>query len=117
MQIETILVLGGLLVVYAIYAYIIYPAFISPLARIPAAHWSCCITNFFILRARKHGAENKTLLAAHARYGSVVRVGPCTLSVDGVDALRAVYQGGFAKDGWYSNFCQYGCVLKPKTYI
>lgn len=95
---------------YSIYAYIIHPCFISKLAKIPAAHWSCHFTSFWILRARKNGKENASLQDAHRRRGDIVRVAPDTISVDGVEAMRTIYQGGFPKAPWYRVFDNYGHV-------
>ncbi|KAJ6784092.1 hypothetical protein PWT90_06856 [Aphanocladium album] len=47
-------------------------------------------------------------LDAHRRLGNVVRVSPDTISVDGVDAMRIIYQGGFPKAPWYRIFDNYG---------
>lgn len=108
LQTETVILIGASALLYALYSFALYPVFLSPLSSIPTAHWSCSISSFWILRARKQCIENKSLFEAHARYGPVLRVAPDTLSVDGVDAMRAVYQGGFPKPSWYSAFSQYG---------
>ncbi|OAA53347.1 cytochrome P450 monooxygenase [Cordyceps fumosorosea ARSEF 2679] len=75
---------------------------------VPAPHWSCHFSSFWILRARKNGSENASLRGAHRRLGNIVRVGPDTISVDGVDAMRTIYQGGFPKAPWYRIFDNYG---------
>ncbi|KAF4580818.1 cytochrome P450 monooxygenase [Ophiocordyceps camponoti-floridani] len=108
-----ILLLAALAAAYGFYSYLLSPLFFSPLSRIPAPHWSCAISSFWILRARKQFKENKTLSDAHSRHGPIVRVGPNTLSVDSVDAIRTIYQGGFDKWSWYSVFDFYGvpCVF------
>lgn len=99
---------ASLISVYLVYVYIIHPLFVSPLSKLPAAHWSCHISNFWILRARKKGAENALLHKAHRRLGNVVRVAPNTISADGVEAMRTIYQGGFPKAPWYRVFDNYG---------
>lgn len=93
----------------SIYHWIIYPLVVSPLSKVPSAHWSAPLSSLWILLARKDGYENRHLLKAHQRYGCVVRVGPNALSVDGADAIRTVYVGGFEKDPWYHVFDNYGC--------
>ncbi|PHH89692.1 hypothetical protein CDD83_5473 [Cordyceps sp. RAO-2017] len=93
---------------YGLYAFLLHPALLSPLARIPSAHWSCAVSGLWILAARRRGRENRSLGDAHRRLGRVVRVAPNALSVDGVDAVRAVYQAGFDKWPWYSVFDNYG---------
>ena len=99
---------GGALALFLVFQYIILPAFISPLARIPAAHWSCHLSPLWILVTRYRRRQNRTLYEAHRRHGPVVRIGPNEVSVDGVEGLRVVYQGGFEKDPWYSVFSNYG---------
>jgi hypothetical protein len=99
--------LAGLALILT-YRFLLVPAWTSPLARLPAAHWSCHISPFWILSTRHGRRENTSLLAAHRRLGPVLRVGPADVSLDGVEALRVVYQGGFEKDPWYSIFANYG---------
>ncbi|RCI15085.1 hypothetical protein L249_6658 [Ophiocordyceps polyrhachis-furcata BCC 54312] len=108
-----IILLAGLAFAYGLYSYVYFPIFLSPLNRFPTPHWSCSISHLFILRARKQGRENKVLREAHLRCGSVVRVAPDALSVDGVEAVRTVYQRGFDKWPWYSIFNNYGapCIF------
>ncbi|RDA84465.1 hypothetical protein CP532_0072 [Ophiocordyceps camponoti-leonardi (nom. inval.)] len=108
-----IILLAGLAFAYGLYSYLYVPLFLSPLNSFPTPHWSCSISSFFILRARKQGSENRVLHEAHARYGPVVRIAPNALSVDGVDAIRTVYQRGFEKWSWYSIFNNYGapCIF------
>ena len=90
------------------YSWVIYPYLLSPLSKIPSAHWSAPLSRFWILSVRFGRRENQTLLAAHNRLGSVVRIGPKELSINDVDGLRTVYQGGFEKPVWYSVFDNYG---------
>ncbi|KAK0704179.1 hypothetical protein B0T21DRAFT_269092, partial [Apiosordaria backusii] len=92
------------------YRFIFWPAFFSPLAQIPNAHWSAPFSRFWILRVRFSHRENRTLHAAHRRLGAVVRVGPNELSIGDLDGVRTVYQGGFEKTSWYSVFDNYGYV-------
>jgi len=94
--------------VFLTYQYVLYPAFFSPLAQIPSAHWSVPFSRLWILWIRFVHRENRTLHNAHRRLGPVVRIGPNELSIDGVDNVRTVYQGGFEKPVWYSVFDNYG---------
>ncbi len=91
-----------------VYHYLVHPALISPLAKIPNAQWSSSISPLWILHIRFRHRENRTLLAAHRRLGPIVRVAPNELSIDDVDLVRAVYAGGFDKTEWYSVFDNYG---------
>lgn len=110
MQTEKLVLLAAAVCLFTLYRLVLRPALFSPLARIPNAHWSCSLSSYWILHARKHGKENETLFKAHLQHGPVVRVAPNTLSVDGVDALRAIYQGGYEKADWYRVFDNYGYV-------
>ncbi len=94
---------------FAVYRFVLYPAFLSPLSRIPNAHWSAPFSRLWILWVRFVHRENRTLHRAHGRLGPVVRVGPNELSINDLDSVRAVYQGGgFEKPVWYSLFDNYG---------
>ena len=93
-----------------LYRLVIYPVFISPLSKIPNAHWTSPISPLWILWTRYRCRENRTVHAAHLKYGSVIRLGPNELSVNDVGALRTVYAGGFEKGQWYSLFDNYGYV-------
>jgi hypothetical protein len=94
-----------------IYKFIIYPTFISPLSKIPNAHWSSSISPFWILWSRYNCQENRRVHAAHLQHGSVVRLAPNELSVNDVGGLRTVYAAGFEKGQWYSIFDNYGFVV------
>ncbi|KAI1141826.1 cytochrome P450 [Hypoxylon sp. FL0543] len=96
------------LVAILVYRYILYPAIFSPLSKIPKAHWSCSISPAWILWARFKSRENRTLHAAHQQHGPIVRVGPNELSVNSIEAVKTIYQGGFEKHEWYSLFNNYG---------
>ncbi|KAI0178617.1 cytochrome P450 [Hypoxylon sp. FL1284] len=104
---------ASFLVLILLYKYLLYPAVLSPLSAIPTAHWSCSVSPAWILWTRFQQRENRTLHAAHRRHGPVVRLGPGELSVNSVDAVKTIYQGGFDKHQWYSLFNNYGvpCVF------
>jgi hypothetical protein len=101
-------VLASIVVIFLTYHFIIHPAFFSPLAKIPNAHWSTPYSRIWILNVRYKNRENRTLHAAHKRLGPVIRLAPYELSIDDVDCVRTVYQGGFDKSSWYSVFDNYG---------
>ncbi|KAK6211106.1 cytochrome P450 [Colletotrichum tabaci] len=108
MGFNVILVSIASIAVWLLYQFILYPLFLSPLSKLAAPHWSCHISPLWILYTRKTNCQNGTLHQAHLRLGPVVRIAPNELSVDGYDALKTVYQGGFEKDEWYSIFDNYG---------
>ncbi|KAI3317718.1 cytochrome P450 [Xylariaceae sp. AK1471] len=102
-----------LLILWSLYRYVLYPAIFSPLAKIPTPHWTCSISNGWILYARFDSRENRTLQVAHQRCGPIVRVGPHELSVNSIEAVKTIYQGGFDKHSWYSVFDNFGvpCIF------
>ncbi|KAK4100526.1 hypothetical protein N658DRAFT_390511, partial [Parathielavia hyrcaniae] len=100
-------IVGGIFV-FLLYRCVIHPALFSPLSRIPNAHWSAPFSCLWILWVRFVRIENRTLYSAHRRLGPIIRVGPNELSVNDVDSVRTVYQGGFEKPAWYSVFDNYG---------
>ncbi|KAI0466588.1 cytochrome P450 [Xylaria cf. heliscus] len=93
---------------WVLYHYLLYPAILSPLAQIPTPHWTCSISDAWILYARFCSRENRTLQAAHRKCGPIIRVGPRELSVNGMEAVKTIYQGGFDKHSWYSVFDNFG---------
>ncbi len=105
---ELYVAIGVMLATALLYRYIVYPAVLSPLAGIPTAHWSCSVSPLWILWARYNSRENRTLYQAHREHGPVVRVGPEELSVNSLEGVKAIYQGGFDKHQWYAVFQNYG---------
>jgi hypothetical protein len=101
-----------LLLCLAFYRYILHPGFISPLSRIPTAHWSARYLPLWIWHHRYHGRNNATTLAAHEACGPIVLVGPNEISINCVDnGIRTVYGGGFEKHEWYPRlFPSYGVI-------
>lgn len=92
-----------------IYQFVVYPAFLSPLSKIPNAHILSAITPLWIYWKRYQNLEIETVDAAHLKYGSVVRLGPNDLSINCIDnGIRTVYGGGFEKSQWYNFFINYG---------
>lgn len=106
----------GLLSGLIIYKYIIYSTFVSPLSKVPNAHWSSPISPIWILWTRYQVRENRAVHAAHLKYGPVIRLAPNELSVNDVAGLRTVYAGGFEKGQWYSLFDNYG-YSRPSQYL
>lgn len=98
----------SLLCILAVYR-LLHPIFISPLRKIPPAHWSAPISRFWILYTRRRRNENTTILALHQQLGPLVRLGPNEISVNCVDGgIRTIYGGGFEKGDWYAVFNNYG---------
>lgn len=84
------------------YQYIIYPAFLSPLAKIPNAHFTAPISPAWIIWKRYREQNNRTIHAAHTKLGPIVRLGPSEISINCVEGgIKTVYSGGFEKHDWY----------------
>lgn len=106
-----LLVLVPLVFVSLSYRFYVHPAHVSPLSKIPNAHWSAPISPLWILHKRFKRRENGTLEDAHKRLGPFVRVAPNEVSVDDLAGVRKIYQGGFEKPEWYAVFDNYGSVF------
>jgi len=106
---SVLLYLAAALFSFIAFNYILCPAFLSPLAKIPNAHFSSPFSSLWILWIRFRRRENRTLFACHERLGPIIRLGPKELSVNCVDGVRTIYGGGYEKHDWYTNiFDNYG---------
>ena len=112
------IVLLPLAALYLIYKYFIHPIFLSPLSKIPSAHFSSSFSPLWILWKRYKHQENNGIHTAHLKHGDVVRLGPNEVSVSCVDeGIRTIYSGGFEKWSWYPNqFDNYGYDPLPYFY-
>lgn len=98
------LIVGAYIVLYVLWVKIIIPTFISPLSKIPNAHFTSSFSPLWILWKRYSEQENRSIHAAHVKSGNIVRLGPNEVSVDCVDGgIRTIYAGGFEKWNWYPN--------------
>ncbi|KAH8700507.1 putative cytochrome P450 monooxygenase [Talaromyces proteolyticus] len=85
-----------------LYTYILYPILVSPLAKIPNAHFTAPISPAWIIWKRYREQNNRTIHAAHMRLGPIVRLGPSEISINCVEGgIKTVYGGGFEKHEWY----------------
>lgn len=85
--------------------------FLSPLSKVPSAHWSSGYSSFWITWIRWQGKELETVYKAHQNLGSLVRLGPKDLSVSCYkEGVRKIYGGGFDKPVYYDFFSYYGYV-------
>lgn len=99
----------GAVFIFGVYKFIIYPVAISPLSKIPNAHWSSPYSPLWILWVRFRLTENHDVHSAHLRHGPVVRLGPNEISIGTIDGgVKTVFGGGFEKGEWYSVFDNYG---------
>jgi hypothetical protein len=98
---------------WAVYTLIVFPLFLHPLRHIPSAHWSIPLFgDTWILYQRWRCRNNAITLAAHQRYGEVVRLGRNELSVNCVDhGIKTVYGQGWEKHAWYPRqFASHGVI-------
>ncbi|KAL5339063.1 cytochrome P450 [Aspergillus crustosus] len=100
------------LVIFILYKGLIYPVILSPLSKIPNAHWTTPISPAWIIWKRFRSQNNRTIHTAHERLGPIVRLGPSEISVNCVeDGIKPVYTGGFEKHEWYPRvFASFGTV-------
>lgn len=87
-----------------LYKYLVYPYFVSPLAKIPNAHWTSPVSARWIERRRAAGTEVLTIYNLHQQHGPVVRLGPNELAVNSIQGLKRIYTGAFEKHPWYGDF-------------
>ena len=90
------------IIAIVLYKYIIVPAFLSPLSKLPTAHPLCSITSRWFSRQREKQRELKTLHAVHHKYGPILRLGPNEVSVVSREGLRKIYTAGLEKSSFYS---------------
>ncbi|WEW61340.1 hypothetical protein PRK78_006830 [Emydomyces testavorans] len=105
------------------YRYLIYPNFLSPLSRVPNAHWSSATAPIWILKTRFKGQELQTLTKLHQKLGPIIRLGPKDLSISQYKGgIQPVYGGvGFDKSQYYNFYNYYGkenafCSLHKKAH-
>ena len=105
------LVVGvAVLLILFVARYVLYPAFLSPLAKIPNAHPLAPYTGLWMLWIRYQEKVNKTVNAAHQRSGPVVRLGPSELSVNCIEnGVKTIYgTKTFPKHHFYNAFRNFG---------
>ncbi|KAI0834378.1 hypothetical protein F5Y06DRAFT_158346 [Hypoxylon sp. FL0890] len=96
-------------VVLFIILYIVRVAFLSPLSKIPNAHWSSGFSSAWILWHRWNGRELQRAVEAHRKRGPILRLGPNDLSVSCYEeGIRKIYGGGFDKPVYFDFFSYYG---------
>lgn len=99
----------SVLLIVLLYKYIIFPCYLSPLARIPNAHFTAPILSTWIDSKRRNGTEVQTIYDLHQKHGPVVRLGPDELSVNSLSGLKCIYSGAFEKHEWYQEmFVNFG---------
>lgn len=94
----------GVSALVVVYRYVIFPSVVSPLSKIPNAHFTAPVLPLWMWWIQHQGRVNRTTLALHQKLGPVVRIAPNELSVNSAAGLKAIYiSGGFEKTGWYAD--------------
>ena len=93
-----------------LYKFLVFPLFLSPLSKIPAAHFTCHVSPLWIYYIRYKNIENQTIHEQHKQKGPIIRTAPNQLSVNCYEGgLKTIYTGGFHKTDFYHNrFVNYG---------
>lgn len=99
-------------VTFLVYRFIISPLFLSPLSKIPSAHFTSHLCPLWIYWIRHRNIENRTMYDLHKLKGPILRTAPSQLSVNCYEGgLKTIYTGGFHKTDFYHNrFINYGSV-------
>lgn len=108
-------VVGACFALWLLYQLLVYPFLLSPLRRIPRAHWTVgfpYIGSLWILYQRYRSRNNEITAKAHARHGPVVRMGYNEVSVNCYEGgIKQIYGGGFEKHEWYPRqFANFGVM-------
>ena len=105
------LVLSGVVAVcaFVVFHLVIHPSLLSPLAKIPSAHWSSSYVSWWIIWKRYQEQELACVKEAHRRSGPIIRLGPTDVSISSYeDGIRMVYGGGFEKPAYFDFSSHYG---------
>ena len=109
---------GAFLSLLLVYYCLVYPYWLSPLAKIPNAHWTSPSVSWWILWKRYRQQELPAAWEAHQRLGPIVRLGPKDLSVSCYNGgIRTIYGGGFDKPAYFDVFNNYGLELTDELII
>jgi cytochrome P450 len=101
-------VLAALVLAFLCYRYVIYPAFLSPLCKIPTPHPIASILPVWLWWKERNKCQARSLADAHERKGPVIRVEPNHVHVNSLDGLRVVYHvGRFNRTDHYLQFRSY----------
>ncbi|KAL4782016.1 cytochrome P450 [Aspergillus varians] len=88
-------------ILFPLVRYLIRPLVLSPLSKIPNAHFTSPLSTRWIQQTRQAGNEVLTIHALHRKHGPVVRLAPDELSVNSLHGLRVIYTGAFEKHSVY----------------
>jgi cytochrome P450 len=93
--------LVAFVLVFICYRYVLYPAFLSPLSKIPSSHPTASILPVWFWWKERTNCQARSLFDAHQRKGPVMRVEPNHVSVASLDGLRVIFHAGkFDRTDW-----------------
>lgn len=85
------------------FTHVVRLAFLSPLSKIPAPHWSCHFLPFWYWWVKLTHRENRLVLENHLSKGKALRLAPHLLSLNCFEGgLKQIYLGGFPKTEFYT---------------
>jgi len=83
--------------------FAIYCRTLHPLANVPGP-FTASFSRFWLIKHSHAGDMHRTMIAMHAKYGSLVRVAHNEVSICDPHTIKTVYGAGskYAKSDWYS---------------
>lgn len=99
--------------------YIIHPLFLSPLSKIPNAHFTAPLLPWISFLRRGGRTGMSKVREAHQKHGPIVRLSPDELSVLSLDGLSQIYgasKASFQKSGLYHEFMNFKTPNLVSTY-
>ena len=70
--------------------YILFYLYLSPLSNIPGP-FSARFSQWWLVRLARRGDPHREIVKVHKRYGKLVRVGPCEVSINDATAFKTIY--------------------------
>lgn len=86
-------------------SYIIYQTTLHPLAHFPGPV-ICSLTDSYKLWITATDRVPEAMVALHAKYGDIVRIGPNDLHFNQPEAIEGIYKRGWQKGDFYLGFDQ-----------
>ena len=94
-----------------LWKFLVFPIFLSPVAKVPAAHPLATFSTIWIQWHRWRGSDFEALAAAFERKGPYVRIGPneiVTNSKEGFECIYGVGKRNLNKYKTYDYFMNHG---------
>jgi len=102
---SSIFFFGSLLAIWllCLCLFAIYCRTLHPLANVPGP-FAASFSRFWLIKHSHAGDMHRTMIAMHAKYGSLVRVAHNEVSISDPQPIKTVYGAGskYVKSDWYS---------------